>query len=116
MLNINFEFRHGVFFIRLYGVLTSKTKRKLNDVKKIVINSGMKFIAFNLEHLIYIDKSGISFLNDFYKYIKNQNGQAYICGINNKINNKLLNTNIYNFRKEDNELNIMHNIDLIYND
>ena len=117
MLNINLEFRHGVFFIRLNGVLTNKTKKKLYNVKKIVEKSKMRFIAFNFENLINIDNKSILYLNGFYDYVSKLNGMAYICGINKNINKKLENSNItYKFREEENELNIMHNIDLIYNE
>ena len=117
MLNINFEFRHGVFFIRLYGSLTSKTKNKLYSIEDIIRVNGIKYIAFNLENLVYIDKSGIKFLNNFYDEVAKYNGQAFICGINKKIVNSIKKSNITSiFRKEDNELSIMHNIDIIYNE
>lgn len=116
MLSINFEFRHGIFFIRLNGSLTNKTKYKLCAVEDIVKLNGIKYIAFNLENLVNIDNAGIKYLNNFYDEVIKYNGQAFICGINKKIINKIKNSNITNiFRREDNELSIMHNIDIIYN-
>ncbi len=117
MLDVNFEFRHGVFFVRLYGHLTSSNKNKLDEIKDIVIKNGIKFIAFNLENLDYIDEFGIDVLNRFYNETKMKNSKMFICNINKRIKYKINNSNITSYyRKEDNELSIMHNIDIIYNE
>ena len=68
LLNINLEFHRGILFIRLNGSLDKTTVEKLEtEVTRLVKESGIRNIVFNMSDLDSIDLSGIDSLIDNYK-------------------------------------------------
>ena len=47
MLNTNIEFRKGVLFIRLNGVLDKNTMNLLDDTYNLIVDNKVKNIVFN---------------------------------------------------------------------
>jgi len=110
MLDINIEFRKGVLFIRLEGILNRDTIYKLNeDVLETIKNNGIKFIVFNLENLYYIDLNGINAIMNHYYTINQYHGKALICGINNSIVKSRINQSemLNYFNETNNELSAL---------
>ena len=71
MLEINMEFRKGILFIRLSGVLNEKTVEKLEkEVTDLVEENGIRNLVFNLEEVTNIDINGINALLQNYKLCK----------------------------------------------
>lgn len=105
MLDIETEFRHGILFIRLKGILNKKTVNILNDnVTTLIENNGFKNIVFNIENLDYIDIKGISTLFYNYELLRNNNGNLMVCGIvNEQIRKKLKNSRLLNYANEIND-------------
>ena len=96
MLNTNIEFRKGILFVRLDGVLDKYTMNELDDTYNLIIENKIKNIVFNINEVVKTDKFGINNLFNIYKNI-NKNSNCYF------IKNKLLNkVNIF-----DNELKAM---------
>lgn len=96
MLDIDMEFRKGILFVRLGGVLNLKNSKKLNDeLVPIIKDNGIKFLVFNMENLTYIDLDGIRTLKENYNIISDNKGKALLCGIKNglvklRVNNSQL--------------------------
>ena len=100
MLNTNIEFRKGILFVRLDGVLDKFTMSELDDTYKLIIENKIMNIVFNIDDVYKIDSLGMNKLFNIYKRI---NKNKYHCYF---IKNSLLN-NIKNIIKFDNELKAM---------
>lgn len=115
MLEITLEYRKGLFFVRLNGILNHETVYKFKEeVIDIIEINGIKNIVLNLENLCYIDEAGINFLNKIYKFINRIFGNIYICNLtNNIVNRKIRNSNlIEHIEVVKNELDILHEIEI----
>lgn len=114
MLNINLEFHRGILFIRLNGSLDKTTVEKLEtEVTRLVKESGIRNIVFNMSDLDSIDLSGIDSLIDNYKICKLNNGNSLICGINEFIKQKICSSKLLNYMHEINdELSALNYINL----
>ena len=86
MLDINFEFRKGVLFIRLIGKLDRNTVSKLKtEVTDMIKDNGIRNVVFNLSSLESIDMKGINSLLYNYELCRNNKGRTLICGIDNPL-------------------------------
>ncbi|MBE6138301.1 MAG: STAS domain-containing protein [Firmicutes bacterium] len=86
MLNIGYEFRKGILFIRLSGVLTKNTVDKLqNEVTDMIKDNGIRNVVFNISDLNVIDIKGINSLLYNYELCKNNQGQSLLCGLKNSL-------------------------------
>ena len=101
MLNTNIEFRKGVLFIRLDGVLNKLTINELDSTYNLIVDNKVKNIVFNINEIVKIDKFGINKLINIYKNVIKNNLNCYF------IKNKLLNKKVKEF---DNELIAMEEI------
>jgi len=80
MLKINMEFRKGILFVRLKGVLTKYTYKSLDNYLIPVINNyGIKYIVYNLEALTLIDDYGKASLKKGVDATKSNHGEGGIC-------------------------------------
>ena len=97
-LDINFEFRKGIFFIRLEGILNEEASVKLSEKLDYFINTqGVKYFVINLEKVLITDYSFFSMLEEKYKDVKVHDGKLIICGYNNSF---LECSNIYQTNNE----------------
>lgn len=105
MLNVETEFRKGVFFIRLAGVLNKKTVDTLNDkVTKLIEDNGFRNVVFNIENLTYIDVKGISSLFYNYEISRNNHGNLLVCGLKNEnVRKKIKHSRLLNYINETND-------------
>lgn len=86
MLEINMEFRKGILFIRLEGILNKETVVKLNDeVTSLVKDNGVRNIVFNMQGLNSIDMKGINSLYYNYELCRKNNGKSLLCGVSNSL-------------------------------
>jgi len=99
MLDINFEFRRGVLFIRLRGVLTKKTVKKLDsDVTTLIRDNGIRNVVFNVSELSRIDLKGISRLFYNYEICKMNRGVSLLCCVDNdNIHEKIKSTRLLKY-------------------
>ena len=92
MLKINMEFRKGVLFIRLYGILCSKTTDIFNTkVKEVIINSGIKYVVLNIGSLDYISSVGIKKIKELKKTVNKMDGDFFLSGGSIKELKKMVN-------------------------
>lgn len=81
MLKVLMEFRKGILFVRLYGILNDDTLNKFKtDVKGVIINSGIKYVVINVENLYGISKSGVKEIKLLKKVLKKTSGQFFLFG------------------------------------
>ena len=99
MLDINFEFRRGVLFIRLRGILTKKTVKKLDsDVTTLIRDNGIRNVVFNVSGLNKIDLKGISRLFYNYELCRKNRGVSLLCCVdNNIIHDKIESTRLFKY-------------------
>ena len=96
MLDISYEIRKGILFIRLDGILTKITFKKLKkEITDMIEDNGISNVVFNIERLSSIDDFGINCLKENIKICKNNDGKALLCGLNNDIKNLILKSNIF---------------------
>ncbi len=96
MLSITLEFVKGTLLIRLEGILTKETNKKLMDkIDEMIYEKGVKYFVLNLEGLESIDDISLNCLmKKYYEAICN-NGKLIICGYN-ILNNNTINSLIEN--------------------
>lgn len=89
LLEIELEFKKGILFVRLNGILNKQTLNNFkNEVTKLIKETGIRNIVFNMSNLQDIDLDGIEELYNNYKISKDNNGSTFVCGLGdtNKIN------------------------------
>ena len=97
MLNINFEFRKGIFFIRLFGDLNKETyEKKSSYIKELLEYNKFKYIVLNTNYLSTIDLDGISYIT---KILLTAKCNLVICD-KTKLFKTLLNNNVPSIEDE----------------
>ena len=100
MLKINFEFRKGIFFIRLIGNLNNKNYMKEDlKLKKLITDNKFKYIVINTNYLENVDLDGLNYLIEIF-YITKQNKSNLIICDKSSIFERLLNKNIPSIKDE----------------
>ena len=115
MLEINFENRKGVLFVRLEGILDKNTVSKLqNEITDMIKDNGIRNVVFNLSKLKSIDMRGINNLLYDYELCRNNKGKTLICGISSSIvRNRIDNTRLLKYMMEtSDELSALNIINL----
>ena len=68
MLKINYEFRKGIFFVRLIGDLDKNNYYKQeNFLEELISYNGFKQVVINTDLLRNVDIYGINYLINFNK-------------------------------------------------
>lgn len=100
MLKINFEFRKGIFFIRLIGNLNKKNYiQKDNFLKDLIIENKFKYIVINTNYLNKVDLDGLNYLLEIFYITKKTESNLIICDKNN-ILKRILNNSIPSIKEE----------------
>lgn len=83
-MDVSFEFRKGLLFVRLYGILNKETGKLFSyKLKKFINNYGIKYMVINLNNLLFIDDDGFKILDRSYLDILNNDGKLIICNYQN---------------------------------
>lgn len=86
MLNISYEFRKGILFIRLIGELTKSTSLQLkSEITDMIEDNGITNVVFNISKLSFIDDCGMNNLLKNFEICRRNHGNALLCGVNQKI-------------------------------
>lgn len=81
-LSIELEVKQEVLCIRLSGELDHHTATELRDKAARAIEShDIRHIVLNLEHVSFMDSSGLGVILGRYKQIKQVNGEMVVCAI-----------------------------------
>lgn len=112
MLDILYEFRRGILFIRLEGELTKDTYLKYkNDIIFMIKENGIKNVVLNLEKIRYIDLKGINLLFFTYECLRDNHGILMLTDINSYIEDRIIKSHITRYVKTiDNELDAFEKI------
>ena len=100
MLSLNYEFRKGIFFLRLIGNLNKETYLIHQPIiEELLITIKFKYIVINTNYINNIDLFGLSY---FFKlcYLSQQNNSNLIICDKNKFFAKLLHYNIPRIKDE----------------
>ncbi len=94
------EFRKGILFLRLNGVITKDTYQKYkDDVIDIIKNNGMRNVVINFKEIEDIDLKGINLLYYTYEIIKQNKGILYFTNINDSIIGRIEKSHILRYVK-----------------
>ena len=100
MLKIIFEFRKGIFFIRLIGNLNNQNYEKEDlKLKRMILENKFKYVVINTNYLEQVDLDGLNYLLEIF-YITKQNESNLIICDKNSIFKRLLNNNIPSIKEE----------------
>ncbi len=100
MLKLNFEFRKGVFFIRLIGELNSITYMAIEkELNELIVLNKFKYIVINTNYLERIDLDGLNYLTKVCYLTKENNSSLIICD-KYSVLKTLLNNNVPNIKDE----------------
>lgn len=92
MLNVLMEFRKGILFVRLTGIFSDSDIDKFNkDVKEVILESGIRYVVFNVKDLEDISKEGIKMIKNLRKIINKDNGEFFLIANEIKELRKLAN-------------------------
>lgn len=96
------EYRKGILFVRLFGLLTKETSKDFeNKINHIIKENQIRNVVINLNNLDDIDIKGINLLYYIYELSKKNNGNTLLCGVNDeKIKEKLKKKRLLNYIKE----------------
>ncbi len=99
MLDINFEFRRGILFIRLQGSLIKNTIKDFDScVTTLIRDNGIRNVVFNVSGLEKIDLKGISRLFYNYELCSKNRGVSLLCCVDNEnIRDKIKGTRLFNY-------------------
>ena len=94
MLKLCFEFRKGIFFIRLIGDLNKESYMKIEkELNALIIDNQFKYIVINTNYLETVSLSGLNYITKIY-YLVNENHSNLIICDKFKIFKVLLNGNV----------------------
>lgn len=96
MLKLFINYKKGILFVKVKGRLVKDNIDLFNnEVIKIINNSGIRNIVYNLKELESIDLSGINSLINSYQLCKKNDGCILVC-TNNDIKDKLKQNHLLN--------------------
>lgn len=82
MLKLEMEYKEGILFARLKGILNKKSSYKINNYLNPVIKKhNIKYLVYNLKDLEMIDARGIDALENSKYYIKCNKGVIKACEV-----------------------------------
>lgn len=81
MLKVLMEFRKGILFVRLYGVLNNTTIETFDtQVKEVIIESGIKYVVLNINNLESISKEGVNEIKRLKRILIKTDGEFFLFG------------------------------------
>ena len=112
MLNIDIEYKRGILFIRLKGILNKSTSLKLDAIlDSAIVGAGIKYLMINCEKLNSIDNEGLKVINKRCLELLGNEGKLLVCGFNEyvrlKIESSSLDKLIYKTNNEIGAFNII---------
>jgi len=100
MLKVIYEFRKGIFFIRLLGTLNKKNYQENEKILDEIISvNKFKYIVVNTNYLEKIDLEGLNFIINIFNKTKECDSNLVLCD-KYQIVKKLFNLNVPNIKDE----------------
>ena len=100
MVNINFEFRKGIFFIRLIGEISKKNYQQITkELTELITKNEFKYVVINTNYIDKIDLEGLNSIIEICYITKENQANLIICDKSNTIK-RLINNAIQNINNE----------------
>lgn len=81
MLKVLMEFRKGILFVRLYGILNEETLETFkNEVKEVIAESGIRYVVLNIKNLNEVNNAGVKEIKSLAKIIRKNDGAFFLFG------------------------------------
>ena len=75
------EFRKGILFVRLYGLLNNTTLDTFDkEVKEVIVESGIRYVVLNTYNLESVSSDGIKAIKRLKKILKKVGGEFFLFG------------------------------------
>lgn len=101
MLKMDLEYKDGILYARLGGVLNNKSSYKINNYLIPVIEKHkIKYLIYNLGSLSDIDEEGTTAIIKTKIEMKKIQGKLFLTNLNEKIALKLKNLKIAKLKEE----------------
>lgn len=99
MININYEFRKGIFFIRLIGEINKRNNKQITkELTELISKNAFKYIVINTNYIDKIDLDGLNSIIEIC-YITDNIANLVVCDKSNIIR-RLIKSNIQNINDE----------------
>ena len=100
MIEISFEFRKGIFFVRLIGDLNKESYKDIErELNELITRNKFKYIVINTNYLKRIDLIGLNYITEIVYITMESNSNLVICDRRNTIS-RLLNQSVPNIKTE----------------
>ncbi len=97
-MTTNIDYKKGVLFIRLNGVLVGNKINKFeSEVIPIVLGLGSRYVTLNLFKLELIDRRGIESIIKISNIVSRHDGKLAICEVSESIKQNFKNSDIYDY-------------------
>ncbi len=97
-MKTNIEYRKGVLFIRINGLLVgNKIKKFESEVIPIILGLGSKYVTINLYDVELIDSKGLDSIIRISNILSRFDGKLAICEINEKIKERIKNSELFDY-------------------
>lgn len=94
------EFRKGILFIRISGVISKDTYKQYDEkVNDVIKENGIKKVVLNLKKVTQIDLKGINSIYYTYEITANNKGELFFTNINNNIEQRIKKSHILKYVK-----------------
>ena len=104
MFKTDIEFKKGVLFIRVSGVLDKTNSSKLKkEIIPLILKNGFKFVALNLNGVNLIDEYGINAIDEINDAVLRFNGKTTLIDgkrIEKKIKGTIIDNILYKVKNE----------------
>ncbi len=98
-MSTDIEFRKGILFVRIKGILVGNKVRKFeSEVIPILLGLEAKNVTLNLYDVKLIDKRGLDSIIKLSELVNNKNkGKLAICEINENISNNFAQSDVFEY-------------------
>ena len=106
MLKMDLEYKKGILFVKLEGILNNKTSNKIyNYLIPVLKKHQIKYVVYNLAKLKDISESGIDAILMCKCIMKKYKGIIYLCKVNKKVAYKCIRLHLKTIAKEGDIIN-----------
>lgn len=97
-MTTNIEFKKGILFIRVKGILVGNKVSKFEDeVIPILLGLEAKNVTINMYEVSLIDKRGLNSIIKLSEIVNNNRGKLAICEINEKISSNFAKSDVFEY-------------------
>lgn len=97
-MTTNIEFKKGVLFVRIKGILVgNKVKKFEEEVIPIILGLEARNVTVNLYDVSLIDKRGINSIIKMSTLVNKNAGKVAVCEINDSIKDNVMNSDVFDY-------------------